>query len=198
MVLPDLDVVVVTTARKYVSQRTLAVSVSSAVKSGSALAPNPDAAGQLVDAIRDAAAEKPAPIGPTPPMAVIVSGKIYRFPDNDLQLRSLTLFLTGSRPHIEYEQYLQYPAGSSVKYDAPIGLDGFYRKGSPAMSGPYPGHIPAARGTWTDGSTFVIDTQMIGNGTQIKYVLSFNGRKLNLRRTDEEGWVTSVNGEQGD
>jgi CubicO group peptidase (beta-lactamase class C family) len=198
MVLPDLDVVVVTTARKYVSQRKLADSVSSAVKSGSALAPDPDAAGQLANAIRDAAVEKPAPIGPTSPMATAVSGKTYRFPDNDLQLRSLTLFLTASRPYIEYEQYLQYPAGSSVKYDTPIGLDGFYHKGSPAMSGPYPGHIPAARGAWTDGSTFVIDTQVIGNGTQIKYVLSFNGRKVNLRRIDEEGWEISVNGEQGD
>ncbi len=43
-VFPDLDIVVVTTARKYVSLRNLADSVSSAVKSGSALPPNPNAA----------------------------------------------------------------------------------------------------------------------------------------------------------
>jgi CubicO group peptidase (beta-lactamase class C family) len=197
-VFPDLDVVAVTTARKYVPLRKLADSVSSAVKSESALPPDPNAAEQLAKAIKDAAVEKPTAVGPTPPMTSAISGKTYQFPDNDLQLRSLTLFLTDPRPHIEYEQYLRYPAGSSVRYDAPIGLDGFYRKGSPALSGPYPGHIGAAKGTWSNGSTFVMDTQDIGYGTQIKYVLSFSGKKLNIRRIDEEGWEISVNGEQGD
>lgn len=195
-VFPDLDIVVVTTARKYVPLRSLADSVSSAVKSESALPPNPNAAEQLATAIKDAAVEKPTTVGPTPVMASAISGKTYKFPDNDLELRSLTLFLTGPRPHVEYEQYLRYPAGSSARQDVPIGLDGLYRKGLPALSGHYPGHIPAAKGTWSDGQTFVIDTQDIGYGTQIKYVLSFNGEKLNIRRIDEEGWVISADGEQ--
>jgi hypothetical protein len=44
----------------------------------------------------------------------------------------------------------------------------------------------------------VIDTQDIGYGTQLEHVLSFNGKKLNFRRIDEEGWEVSVDGEQGD
>ena len=195
-VFPDLDVVVVTTARKYVPLGSLADSVSSAVKSESALPPNPNAAEQLANAIKDAAVEKPTTVGPTPDMASAISGEVYKFPDNGLELRSLTLFLTDPRPHVEYEQYLRYPVGSSVREDVPIGLDGLYRKGPPALSGHYPGHIPAAKGRWLDGQTFVIDMQDIGYGTQIKYVLSFNGEKLNIRRIDEEGWVVSANGEQ--
>ncbi|WP_322011947.1 serine hydrolase [Paraburkholderia sp. J12] len=196
-VFPDLDSVVVTTARKQVRYRTLIDAVAGAVKSDSALAPNPGAVEQLSRAIHDAAVEKPTPVGPTPEIASAISGKRYIFPDNDLALRSLTLFLNDPRPHFEYEQYLRDPAGASISYDMPIGLDGLYRKGSPALFGAYPGHIPAAKGTWLDASTFVIDSQDIGYGTQIKYVLSFSGKKLNIRRIDEEGWEVSVNGEQG-
>jgi CubicO group peptidase (beta-lactamase class C family) len=197
-VFPDLDIVVVTTARKYVPLRRLADSVASAVKSGSALPPNPNAAEQLANTVKDAAVEKPTAVGPTPEMAFISSGKTYKFPDNDLELRSLTLFLTDPHPYVEYEQYLHYPAGSSFRQDVPIGLDGLYRKGLPALSGHYPGHIPAAKGKWLDGQTFVIDMQDIGYGTQIKYVLSFNGDKLDIRRIDEEGWELSADGKRDD
>jgi CubicO group peptidase (beta-lactamase class C family) len=198
VVFPDLDIVVVTTARKQVRYGALIDAVSGAVKSDSALPPNPGAVEQLSSAINDATVEKPTPVGPTPEIASAISGKRYTFPDNILGLRSLTLFLTGPRPHFEYEQYLSFPAGTSVTYDMPIGLDGFYRRGSPALFGHYPGHIPAAKGSWKDGSTFVIDTQDIGYGTQLEHVLSFNGKKLNFRRIDEEGWEVSVDGEQGD
>ncbi|NKI70052.1 serine hydrolase [Collimonas pratensis] len=197
-VFPDLDIVAVTTARKQVRYGALINAVSGAVKSESALPPNPNAVEQLSNAIKDAAIEKPTAVGPTPAIAATISGKIYKFPDNELGLRSLSLFLSGPGPHLEYEQYLSFPVGSSVRYDMPIGLDGRYRKGAPALAGHYPGHIPAAKGTWLDGSTLVIDTQDIGYGTQIKYVLSFDGKKLNIRRIDEEDWEVSVNGEQGD
>ena len=197
-VFPDLDIVAVTTSRKFVKLEALIDAVSSAVKFESALPPNPNAVEMLADAIKDAAVEKPTPVGPTPEMAAAISGKTYKFPDNDLGLRSLTLELTDSRPHVETKSSLRYPSGSSITYDSPIGLDGLYRKGAPALDGLYPGHIPAVKGTWLNGQTFRIDTQDIGYGTQIKYVLSFNGDKLNIRRTDEEGWVVSVDGEQGD
>ncbi|TDG01519.1 class C beta-lactamase-related serine hydrolase [Paraburkholderia guartelaensis] len=198
VVFPDLDIVVVTTARKQVRYNALIDAVSGAVKSESALPPNADAAEQLSNAIKNAAVEKPTSVSVTPEIASAISGKRYSFPDNSLELRSITLFLTGPRPHFKYERYLSYPVGASVEYDIPIGLDGFYRKGSPALFGSYPGHVPAAKGSWSNGSTFVIDTQDIGYGTQIKYVLSFSGKKLNFRRIDEEGWEISINGEQGD
>ncbi|OJY74427.1 serine hydrolase [Rhizobium sp. 60-20] len=195
-VFPDLDIVAVTTATKYVKYRALIDGVSSAVKSQAPLPPNPNAAAQLANAISDATVEKSAPVGPVSEIATTISGKTYRFSENQLGLKSLTLFLADARPHVEYELYLDYPTGSSFTSDMPIGLDGFYRKGLPALSGPYPGHIPAVRGTWSNVQTFVIDTRDIGSGTQIKYRLSFDGRKLNIRRIDEEGWELSANGER--
>ena len=113
-VFPDLDVVAVTTARKQVRYRVLIDAVYGAVKSGSALPSNPDAAGQLADAIKDAAVEKPTPVGPTPDIASAISGKTYKFPDNPLRLTSFTLDLTDPRPHFEFELSLRYPVGSSA------------------------------------------------------------------------------------
>jgi len=53
-------------ARKQPRYRTLIDAVSGAVKSESALPPNPSAVEQLANAIRDAAVEKPTAVGPTP------------------------------------------------------------------------------------------------------------------------------------
>lgn len=195
-VFPDLDIVAVTTATKYIKYRALIDAVSGAVKSEVPLPPNPSAAAQLAHAIKDAAVEKATPVAPPSNIAAAISGKTYRFANNQLGLKSVTLFLTDARPHVEYELYLNYPAASSFTSDTPISLDGFYRKGLPALSGSYPGHIPAAKATWSDGQTLVIDVRDIGYGTQIKYVLSFNGSKLDIRRIDEEGWELSADGER--
>jgi hypothetical protein len=63
----------------------------------------------------------------------------------------------------------------------------------------------ASQSVWpTRGSqnaqTFVIDAPVAGHGEQRKIILTFNGNKLNLRRTVAvgEGWDTSVDGEQSD
>jgi CubicO group peptidase (beta-lactamase class C family) len=197
-VFPDLDIVAVVTARKYVSFFGLIEGIRAAVKSEQALPPSPNAAGLLANAINDVAIEKPTAVGPTPEIASSISGKTYKFPGNDLGLRSLTLFLTDPHPHLEYEIDKHDSIHSSVTYNAPIGLDGLYRKGSPETPSYNPGHVPAAKGTWLNGQTFAIDSQDLGYGDQQKVVLSFSGGKLNLRRTDGDGWAVSVDGDQGD
>jgi CubicO group peptidase (beta-lactamase class C family) len=198
-VFPDLDIVAVTTARKFVSFRALIDGVYDAVRSGSALPPNPNAIEALANAITDAAVEKPTAIGPTPEIASAISGKAYKFPDNYLGLRSLTLFLSAPDPHFEFEIYSHYPAGPSGVYEVPIGLDGLYRKGSPSLFNPNPGKIPAAKGTWINGQTFLIDMQYLGYGEQRELFLSFSGGKLNFRytNTDRPDLAVSVDGEQG-
>jgi hypothetical protein len=47
-----------------------------------------------------------------------------------------------------------------------------------------------------NGQTFSIDSQDLGYGDQQKVVLSFSGEKLDIRRTDRNGWGVSVDGEQ--
>jgi CubicO group peptidase (beta-lactamase class C family) len=59
MLLPDLDVVTVTTARDYCSFRQFADQVARAVQSDSALPPNPEAADRLTRELNEVAKEKP-------------------------------------------------------------------------------------------------------------------------------------------
>jgi CubicO group peptidase (beta-lactamase class C family) len=201
VVFPDLDIVAVTTARHQLHYKALIDSISGAVKSETALPPNAGAVEQLADAVKDAAVEKPTPVGPAPTIAAAISGKTYKFSDNDLGLRSLALDLTDPHPHFEIEWYSHNSVTPSWKYDMPIGLDGLYRKGSPRLSDPAPGHIPAAKGTWLDGQTFKINQQDVGYGVEREIFLTFNGDKLNFRLMDEEGRgevQASLDGEQGD
>ena len=174
------------------------MALSAAVKSESALPPNPDAAELLANAIKDAAVEKPTAVGPTPELASAISGKTYKFPDNNLGLKSVTLFLTGPDPHLEYEIYLKYPPNSSVTYDAPIGLDGLFRKGSPTLAGVNPGHIPARKGMWLNGQTFEIDAEDLGQGRKTRYRFFFDGAKLSFRLMAEESMDVSIDGERSD
>jgi CubicO group peptidase (beta-lactamase class C family) len=190
-VFPDLDIVAVVTARKYVSQFALIEGVYAAVKSESPLPPNPDAARSLTNAMKDAAVENPTPVNPAPEIASAISGKTYTFPENAFGLKSLALFLTDARPHGEYET-------KSGRYEGPIGLDGLYREGPPIISADKALRIPAAKGTWLDARTFAIDSQDLGFGAQTKYLLSFTGKKLNLRLTDKWGREVSIDGEQGE
>jgi hypothetical protein len=115
-----------------------------------------------------------------------------------LGLRSLTLFLTGPRQHVEYEIDAHNASHPLIKYEAPIGLDGLYREGPPVISGDKTRRIPISKGTWSNGQTFVIESQDLGLGGQRKILLSFSGDKLNLRRTDEWGGEASIDGKQGD
>jgi CubicO group peptidase (beta-lactamase class C family) len=67
MVFHELDIVAVTTARDFCSFGTLADLISRAVKSATALPPDPAGADLLASAIRHAAGEKPAEAGSTNP-----------------------------------------------------------------------------------------------------------------------------------
>jgi hypothetical protein len=197
-VFPDLDAVAVTTAREWVSFSALIDGVTAAVNSEAALPPNPDGAELLANVIKDATVEKPSAVGPTPELASAISGKTYRFPDNALGLKSLTLFLTGPSPHVGYELSLNYPPNASVAYEAPIGLDGRFRVGSPTLAGVNPGHIPALKGTWLDGQTFEIDSEDLGQGRKIRYRFTFDGAKLHFHVAPEHDPEVSIDGEQSD
>jgi len=199
-VFPDLDAVAVVTAHKFVRFGDVIRGVSAAVKSESALPPNPNDAEQLVNAVKYVAVEKPTAVGPAPEIASAISGKIYKFPDNALGLKSFALFLTDAHPHFEFEINLHLLINMyniSGTFDMPIGLNGNYRKSMPSISGANPGHITAAKGTWLNGQTFELDTQDLGFGGMSKYILSFNGKKLRFARTDPWGRIVSLDGEQG-
>jgi CubicO group peptidase (beta-lactamase class C family) len=200
-VFPDLDIVAVVTAHKFVRFGDVIDGVSGAVKSDSALPPSPTDTELLANAIKDVAVEKSTAAGPAPEIASAISGKTYKFPDNALGLKSFTLFLIDSHPRYEFEINLRHPINMyniSGIYDAQLGLEGNYRKSAPRLWGANPGHITAAKGAWLNGQTFEIDSGDLGFGGMSKYLLSFNGKKLNFVRADEWGRKTSIQGEQGD
>jgi CubicO group peptidase (beta-lactamase class C family) len=88
MVFPDLDVVAVTTGRDNYPLSKLADYISSSVKSDTALPADAASAKLLADKIVDVSTEKPTEVGPTSKMAAIISGKVYRFPPNEINVKS--------------------------------------------------------------------------------------------------------------
>ena len=193
MIFPELDVVAAMTAHDFWPIRKMAELVSEAVKSGTALPPDPAGAKLLADAVRTVSTEKPTEIGVISDMAATVSGRIYRFPENALNIKSLALILTGSNPSYDLEIYTHNPMEPSLSLYGPIGLDGLYRKAKPTASG-----VRAVKGAWLDPHTFGIDVQYLGAGEQRKWTLSFDGDSLALRGLDGDGHNVSVDGEAGE
>jgi hypothetical protein len=191
MVLPDPDVVAVMTARDFCPFAKMADLVSAAVKSDTALPPDPAGANLLADATSKVSTE-PTEIGVTPDIAATISGKVYKFPENALEIKSLSLDLIGANPGYESEIYTHDPAKPSTKFAGPIGLDGLYRKTELTASG-----ARAVKGTWLDQHTFAIDVQYLGAGEQRKWVLSFNSGRVNFQGKNRQGCEISIDGEVG-
>jgi CubicO group peptidase (beta-lactamase class C family) len=192
MVFPKADIVAVTTARDSCPIARLAGLISGAVKSETALAEDPAGAHLLADKIRDISIERPTKVGAAPEMASAISGKSYRFPTNDLNVKSLSLTLTGPQPHYELEIYTRYQSDASLKFSGPIGLDGLYRKGPSTPLG-----VIALKGTWLNDHEFTMDLRLVGGDSDRKWVLSFDGDRPRLRGKDGDGREVSVDGEAG-
>ena len=192
MVVPDLDIVAAMTARDFCSFRKMAEGISGAVKSEAALPTDAEAARLLADAVSDVSTEKPTEVGPAPQIASLISGKTYRFADNPLDVRSLSLSFT-DRPEYAVEIDIHNPASPLIQLRGPIGLDGLYRKSEPTSFG-----LRAVKGTWISGDTFAIDLQYVGLGEQQKFSLSFSGdNKVVLRGKARNGREVAVEGEAG-
>ena len=193
MLFADLDIVAVTTARDYCSFRQFADQVARAVQSDSSLPPNPEAADRLGRELSEVAKEKPIAIGPMPDIAAAVSGVTLAFPDNPLNLKTLSLTLAGPDPGYRLDVYTHDATNSSIHLDGPIGLDGFYRRGNPDVFG-----VRAARGSWLDQRTFVIDLNYVGLDAQHSWQLSFDGDRVTLRGDTRDGRKIAVEGRRGE
>jgi CubicO group peptidase (beta-lactamase class C family) len=193
MVFSELDIVAVTTARDNCPHGRLADAISRAVKSETTLPPDPSGANLLANAISNISTEKPTTVGVTPELASAVSGKTYHFPANPLNLTSLSLTFAESQVEYDLEISARDPAQPPIRLSGPIGLDGIYRKGEPAVAG-----VVAAKGVWLNGSTFVIESLTIGAGQEAqKWTLSFDGARLHLRGRSRDGRTVTTDGEVG-
>jgi len=119
-------------------------------------------------------------------MASIISGRVYLFAPNELNLKSLSLVLAGPQPHYEIETYATAATKSGNRFSSPIGLDGLYRKGKLSYHGlgvwleGVP-RVEAVKGAWQDNETFLIDRLLLGLGNSPeRWTFTFNRNRLNL------------------
>jgi hypothetical protein len=166
--------------------------ISGAVKSETALPPDPAGSNLLANKIREISTEKATEIGETPGTAAAVSGRTYKFPANELNVKSISLSLVDPNPRYDLEIYARDRTQPPLRFSGPIGLDGLYRKNEPVDSG-----IFATKGKWLNGSTFEVERQAVGMDELQKWTLSFDGDRLHLRGRDRAGREVSVDGEAG-
>jgi CubicO group peptidase (beta-lactamase class C family) len=203
MVFPELDMVAVTTSRSSYSLSAFASLVTGTVKSDTALTSNPASTEVLADKLLEASTEKPSEIGPASKLSAAISGKVYEFPPNNLDVKSLSLVLTDGRTHYDLETYSRDGTRSVLRFTDPIGLDGRYRTGETSYHGfsyrleGMP-QVKATKGTWQSENTLLIKRLEVGQGEPPEeWTLRFSGGKLNLSVKFSESEEISIQGQAG-
>ena len=195
LVAPKLDVVAVMTGALkdgYFPTTNLIDGIAGAIKSDAALAPDAAAQSLLAASIQKAATERASPVRPAPELAKTISGKSYRLQDNDLHVKTFSLNLVDPDPSWEYTIATQRLDRPTVRFSGPIGLDGLFRKGSPAAYG-----INAVKGSWLDDHTFVVERRILGHGEMQRWTLAFDGDKVDVNFESTDGAKAELHGEGG-
>jgi CubicO group peptidase (beta-lactamase class C family) len=197
VVLPKLDIVAVMTGilrdDETYSHGRLIDEIASAVKSDQSLPADVVGSSVLAASLRHAAAEPATPIGATPDLAKAVSGKLYRFADNALRVRSLTLTLVGAAPSWEVIEVPAQADAPAPRFAGPIGLDGRFRVGPETRHG-----VNATKGYWLNDRTFAVERRVLGHGETQLWTLRFDGTKLDFHFADSDGTQAELSGETSD
>jgi CubicO group peptidase (beta-lactamase class C family) len=194
LVLPKLDVVAVMTGvlrdTEFYSASSLIDDISRAVKSDEPLPANPVASALLANTIRQAATERPSPVGATPDLAKAVSGKVYGFADNVLHVKSFTVNFFDTDSSWEITTYTGKADRPTDRFTGLVGLDGVYRKSPPAPYG-----INAAKGRWISDRTFAMERRILGRGEIQTWTLTFEGNKVTVNFENTDGFKAEFKGE---
>lgn len=126
-------------------------------------------------------APEPKPVAPLPDTGKVISGKIFVFESNPLQLKTMRLEFSESAEAIMELTFSNNQAPRSGK----IGLDGVYR-----MS-PGDNELPLGQlGYWADTQTFVLEYDEIANRDAHIFVMRFDDNRVTVEgkeRTRESG-----------
>lgn len=197
LVLPKLDVVAVMTGvlrdDEFYSASRLINDISNSVKSDTPLPADPIAKSLLGASIRQAATEKPSPVGGTPELAKAVSGKPYQFDDNVLHVKSFTLNFLDSDSSWVITTYTGKADRPTDRFTGLMGLDGVFRKSPPAIYG-----INAAKGRWLNERTFSLERRILGRGETQNWALTFDGNKVTVNFENTDGFTAELHGEMRD
>jgi hypothetical protein len=196
LVLPNLDIIAVMTGilrddEFYPTDR-LINDISSSVKSSMPLPPDPVARSLLEASVRNAATERASPVGHTPELAKAISGKSYRLGANELDVKTVSLNLVGPSPSWEITTGTGKSDQPAERFAGLIGLDGTFQK-SPAGYG-----INAVKGRWLNERTFAIERRILGHGETQNWVLTFDGKKVDVSFESTDGLKAELHGEMSD
>jgi hypothetical protein len=205
VVIPKLDIVAVTTgsarfatasglpSRPRYSFDSLVSFLASAVTGDAPLPANPAATAELAQKVKEATIERPSPVGGQPAMAKTISGKTWRFPPNDMRIKSITFKLDNAEPSFEYEAD-GTPASPAARFGGPIGFDGHYRVGGRMRYG-----VAATRARWLDdGTTLVLETQTLGNDDLVRATHVFGDKTVEVKFELAIGFQTTATGRTDD
>ena len=193
LVLPKLDIVAVMTGilrdDQFYPTLRLIDDIASAVKSDQPLPPDAVAQSLLAAAVRDAATERPSPLGKTPELAQQISGKTFQISANTLRINSFALHLVGPDPFWEITTVRRgdQPEG---RFSGLLGLDGTFRKSPPVNYG-----INASKGRWLDERTFALERRILGHSETQLWILAFDGNKVEIAFENTDGTKAKLSGE---
>jgi len=194
IVISRLDIVAVLTgslrddASDYPLGR-LTDELSDAVRSDQVLPHNPVATSLLAAAIRQAATEQPSAVGTTPPLAKVISGKVFTIGDNAMRIKTFTLNFFDSDSSWEITTEPLNPNRPVQRFSGLMGLDGVYRKSPPAFYG-----INAARGRWLSDHEFEIERRILGHSEVQFWRLDFDGDKVAVKFENTDGYKQELHG----
>jgi CubicO group peptidase (beta-lactamase class C family) len=206
VVMPKLDIVAVMTGsarfptangtptRPRYSFDALVSHLTAAVTADAPLPANAAATTELARQVKEAATEKPAPVGGQPAMAKTISGKTWRFAANELRIKWVTFRLDDAEPSFEYEVDRGPDGTPAARYGGPIGFDGRYRVGGRQRYG-----LSAARATWLDdGTTLVLEAQTLGDDNAGRATHLFGDKTVEVKFESANGFRATLTGRTDD
>lgn len=179
LVLPQQGLVAAVTGRARYRLDDLVKHLQRAVRSAAALPDNPPAQAALRERIAAAATPRvqPVPAGVQPELRRAA----FTLEDNPLGVRELAFDLEASPP--TYRLRLR-----SRDLTAPIGMEGL------AAEGVDDGTPLFTRGLWTDARTLQVEQAWPEEAASVRYVLQFDGDRVEVTRTNDFGQRTVVRG----
>jgi hypothetical protein len=197
MVLPKSDIVVAMTGAlrddQFYPRNRLIDDIVGAVKSDQPLPPDPVAQSLLVASLRQAATERPSPLGDTPELAKQISGKTYQLDSNILKVKTFSLNLTDADPSWVITTETGKPERPVAQFSGLLGLDGIFRKSPPAAYG-----INATKGRWVNERSFMIERRILGHSEVQFWTLTFDANKVDVHFENTDGTRAELHGEAKD
>jgi CubicO group peptidase (beta-lactamase class C family) len=192
VVIPDEDIVVVMTAAKpddlYVPPTDLADYIIKCIRADKDFQADAKGEARLDAALQSAATERRDEVEEPPPLAAVISGKLYDFDTNPLRLKSLSLDLSGPNPtwSVSREKSATDETVRSVTW--PIGLNGVFPDGA-SQEG-----APLVKGRWLSATSFEAQRRVLGQGVTDKWLFEFQGAAIDLHLENNEGLTADIHG----